>query len=229
MALLHFTHYHNLDAAKPCFKAALEMAPHNPIVLRAAALFQLARCDPPRWRTFNKAQDMLKEADQRDKDRSKFYITEEAFFHYEVIMTPPSPSSFDEFCIAHANDPQLRKNFEDFEERRVPGGAYAGGGPPSSVVKRSMVFAKKPEWGEWSKMKDMAASDDRFQIFWYNKFTMITKWDEPNWKEAWQVRNERSEVVKDLGRWNEMYDPSLEQTYFWNKNTNAFQIKDPFS
>jgi len=249
MALLHFTHYHNLDAAKPCFKAALEMAPHNPIVLRAAALFQLARCDPPRWRTFNKAQDMLKEADQRDKDRSKFYITEEAFFHYEVIMTPHHPRALMNFallmqCVVKdfdraerfyrraltesPNDPQLRKNFEDFEERRVPGGAYAGGGPPSSVVKRSMVFAKKPEWGEWSKMKDMAASDDRFQIFWYNKFTMITKWDEPNWKEAWQVRNERSEVVKDLGRWNEMYDPSLEQTYFWNKNTNAFQIKDPF-
>lgn len=249
MALLLFAHEHDLDAAKPCFQAAQEMAPHNPIVLRAAALFILARCDPPRWRTFGKAQDMLKEAEQRDKNREKFYLTEEAFFHHEVVMEPHHPRALLNYAlllqcvqkdfdraerfyrralIESPNDPQIRKNFEDFEERRVPGGAYAGGGPPSAVVKRSMVFKTKPDWGEWQHMKDIQAQDERFQMYWYNKFTMITSWDEPNWKDHWQIRLERSKEVNDLGRWAEMFDERMEQTFYRNKNTNAMQINDPF-
>ena len=50
-----------------------------------------------------------------------------------------------------------------------------------------MVFKTKPDWGEWQHMKDIQAQDERFQMYWYNKFTMITSWDEPNWKDHWQV------------------------------------------
>jgi hypothetical protein len=52
------------------------MAPHNPLLMRAYAIFILCVCEPPRQQTWYQASNMLKEAKRRDPDFEKFKAAE---------------------------------------------------------------------------------------------------------------------------------------------------------
>jgi len=246
-ALVLHTQKHELETAKPLYKSAMETSAENPVLLRAYALFVLASLEPPRAVMYKRALDMLHNAALRDSDGSRWQAAEEACFHWGIVSAPKHPRALLNYALllmgVHKDydgaerffhralavapyDPAIVKNFDDFQLQRLPGGAFAGGGPSSSVIKQSEVHTSKPEWGEWQRMKDSKARDAKFELYWLNTLSSVTKWEGPNFDDVWQVRLGRSELVQKLGEWDEMYDGRLGVTFYHKAGT--FQCEDPF-
>jgi hypothetical protein len=98
-ALLLHCFEHDMVKARQLYKRAVEMAPHNPLVARAYALFLLAVCEPPRQQTWIQAVEMLRTAKRRDPDFKKFKEAEDSFFHWGVVSQPDNAQALCEWCI----------------------------------------------------------------------------------------------------------------------------------
>ena len=249
--VLHVMH-HDIDEARKLYKQAMEISPENPVLLRAYALFSLMIVETPRSLTWSRAMENLRAARVRDPNRDKFKVAEESLFHWAVICNPKSPRCLlnyallmqgvvEDFDLAEkfyrraiAADPDDRfvvRNYQDFETERLPGGLYAGGGPPLSVLKTSVVKEEKFEWGEWKLMTNERATDERFVEYWANELGGRTSWEVPNWEEIWEVRVKRSQLTQDLGKWRELWDPKLKIKFFQNTEAKPHEFRDtnPFT
>ena len=237
-ALLQHTHHFEFELARTLYKDALKMSPENPVLLRAYALFALASCEPPRLQSWEKCQDMLRNAALRDQKGEKFQVCQDSFFHFGVIQNPTNRLALLNYallqqCIKHdypladrlyrmairyaPNDKLVLRNYNDFLENQLPGGLYfrEDVGPNGTVEKRSVVEEERPEWGEWVIMRDKEARDARFAKYWFNIFTSKTRWVEPgDWAAVWKVRVARSQEVRCLGNFKEWYDPKLDLTFY---------------
>lgn len=129
-----------------------------------------------------------------------------------------------------ADDKFVVRNYLDFEAQRLPGGLYAGGGPPLSALKTSNIQEEKFEWGEWKLMRNTAAHDQRFSLYWAAQVLGKTSWEEPNWDDVWLNIVARSTKIKDLGGWVEWFDPKLKVGYFQNPQVNPpkYQKQSPY-
>mmetsp|Transcript_9686 Transcript_9686/g.24827 ORF Transcript_9686/g.24827 Transcript_9686/m.24827 type:complete len:347 (-) Transcript_9686:210-1250(-) len=248
-AMVLHTQNFDFDQARALYKQAAEISPENPVLLRAQAIFMLVSCEPPRQVVFKRAVDMLRSADIRDPKREKFKIAEDSLFHWAVVTNPTDHRALLNYAVlmqgvvkdfdmaekfyrrALAEAPDDRyvvRNYEDFEAQRLPGGMYAGGGPSINILKNSEVSKESIEWGEWQMMVDKKAKDAKFAHFWYNKISQLTKWEEPDWVEAWQIRIGRSEQTNNFGQWKEYWDPGLKCTFYYNESTDTHQFKNPY-
>ena len=194
--VLHVMH-HNIDDARRLYKQAMEISPENPVLLRAYSLFSLMIVETPRSVTWTRAMENLRAAKVRDPSREKFKVAEESLFHWAVICNPKSSRCLLNYALlmqcvvenfdlaekfyrralaADTDDRYVVKNYQDFEVQRLPGGLYAGGGPPLSVLKTSSVKEERFEWGEWKLWVNNRAHDERFQEFWANELGGRTSW-----------------------------------------------------
>jgi len=243
--------YHDVDEARKLYRQAMEISPENPVLLRAQALFSLLTCEPPRNKTYQRALDNLKAAEIRDPNREKFHTAEESLFHWTVIGNPKNARALLNYALllqcvvkdyelaekfyrrAVAADPDdkfVTRNYLDFTAQRLPGGAYAGGGPPLSALKTSVVEEAKFEWGDWRLMRNDRAPDKRFTRFWASELAGKCSWEEPDWDEVWAIIMQRSELKEDMGGWQERWDNKLKITFFTNPNEYPprFQAKSPY-
>jgi len=243
---------HDLVEAKKLYKQAMEISPENPVLLRAVSLFSLLTCEPPRAASWQRAMDNLRAAEIRDPTREKFKVAEESLFHWAVVCSPTSARCLLNYALVlqcvvkdydladkfyrravacDSEDKLVVQNLLDFEAQRLPGGQYAGGGPPLATLKASSVEEAKFEWGDWKLMRNERAHDQRFALFWATELGGRTLWEEPNWQEVWQIILKRSKVVKDLGSWKEFHDPKMKMNFFTNPNAKpdpVYQKDSPF-
>jgi hypothetical protein len=247
MALLLQTQYNDFTKARPLFRRAYEMAPQNPLVLRIYAIFLLGSCEAPRKKMWLQANDMLKMANDRDPKLEKFKVAEKAFFHWSVTINPLNPFALMNYalvkqCIHHEydyaekmhrraaaispNEDAIIRNYEDFLENRLPGGSYSGGGPGELVRRRSEIVDTV---FEWYKMRDSEAKDKRFELFWYNHVTCVTKWEEPIWEAEWIVRRQRSEPIQDIGEWVQFEDQKTGLIFYYHYIKNAYRLEPPYA
>jgi len=248
-AMLLHTQRHDLDEARKLYKRAMEISPENPVLLRAYALFVLCSCEAPRSLSWTRSMDMLRAAELRDPDRDKFRVSEESFFHWAVVCAPKNPRTLLNYallnqCVAKdyelaekfyrralaqaPEDPFVVRNYQDFELQRLPGGMYAGGGPPASALKTSVLHLSDPDWAEWQVMRNERATDPRFETFWLNSLSKATQWVEPDWNEVWEARLKRAVLLNDFGIWREYQDPALNLPFFFHPVELKYQSKNPF-
>jgi len=233
------------------------MAPHNPLVTRAYALFLLAVCEPPRQQTWIQAVDMLRTAKRRDPEFKKFKEAEDSFFHWAMVSQPGSAQSLCNWAIikqsihedydeaekfyrkaveCDPDDAHVLQNYDYFLEQRLPGGIYAGGGPGEVVRKQSEVVQENPhskQDHEWFLMHDTQARDAKFAKFWWDKITGETRWEEPNWEVEWAKRRKRAKEMQRYGDWAELVDPALAEdtggvTFFYNQKFNKYEWTNPY-
>lgn len=247
-AMLLHTQRFDFEAARPLYKKAMEISPENPVLLRAYALFLLAALEPPRQVVYKRALDMLHNAALRDPKREKFQVAEEAMFHWAITAQRDHCRALLNYALlqqgvvgdyekaerfyrralaANSSDINVIRNWEEFEEQRLPGGAYAGGGPSSTVLRRAQIDEERSEWGEWKKMKDPKARSAKFELFWHNQLRSVNQWEPPVWPEVWERRRERSVVQTQMGSWQELYDEKLDVTFWHNSEEGTNQFVNP--
>ena len=90
-ALLCQTQTFDFVQAKKLYKKAFKMAPNNPVLLNAYALFTLADCTYPREKTFVNSHEMMGEAVSVDRDNAKFEVARASFFHWSCVTNPNHP------------------------------------------------------------------------------------------------------------------------------------------
>ena len=90
-ALMCQTQLFDFTQAKTLYKKAFKMAPNNPVLLNAYALFTLADITYPREKTFVNAHEMMGEATSVDRDNAKFQIARQSFFHWSCVTNPNHP------------------------------------------------------------------------------------------------------------------------------------------
>ena len=249
-AMLLHTQRFDFEGARPLYKKAMEISPENPVLLRAYGLFLLASLEPPRQVVYKRALDMLHNAALRDPNREKFQVAEESMFHWAITAQRTHARALLNFALlqqgvvgdydraerfyrraleANSSDLNVIRNWEDFEDQRLPGGAYAGGGPSSMVLRRAKVAETKPEWGEWKSMRDPKARNAKFELFWNNSIRSVSQWEPPKWPEVWEKRKERSTVLNDIGAWTELHDGALDVRYWHNSEDGTYQFKHPLT
>jgi hypothetical protein len=90
-ALLCHTQTFDFVQCKMLYKKAFKMAPNNPVLLNAYALFTLADCSYPREKTFVNSHEMMGEAVSVDRNNSKFEVARTSFFHWSCVTNPTHP------------------------------------------------------------------------------------------------------------------------------------------
>jgi tetratricopeptide (TPR) repeat protein len=253
-ALLLHCFDHDMIKARQLYKRAIEMAPHNPLVTRAYALFLLAVCEPPRQQSWLQAVDMLRTAKRRDPEFKKFHEAEDSFFKWAVVSQPTNSQALCNWAIikqsihqdydeaekfyrkaveADPDDALVLQNYDQFLEQRLPGGIYAGGGPGEVVRKQSEIVKENPhskEDHEWFLMRDPQARDPKFAKFWWNKLSGETRWEEPDWENEWTKRRQRSKEVQRYGDWAEMVDAAIDgTTFYYNQKFNKYAWINPYA
>jgi hypothetical protein len=98
-ALLMHTVEHDYLRARQYYKQAMNMAPHNPMVMVAYALFLICVCEPPQKTTWMQANKMLRTAQSRDADFDKFKVAQDSFFHWAMISQPASAQALLNWAI----------------------------------------------------------------------------------------------------------------------------------
>jgi len=193
------------ETAHNLYTESIRQSPAHPVIARAYGIFLLANCEQPRESKFQKALDLFRDAKVGDPEGTLFESAEEYFFRWSVAAQPANPMALLNYallqqCVLGNNivaeklyrkalsvDPgniNVMTNFEDFERRRYPGGAFAEYGPSYYHIKGSRVIEEKVDWGEWVKMKDPICPVAAFGIFWFNKRTRVARFEEPDWKVA---------------------------------------------
>ena len=245
-ALLSHCLKDDFKQARECYNVAIKKSSTNPVLTRAHAMFTLAANDNPKAKVFKKACDMLKAASLSDPDLEKFAVAQQSFFHWGVVSNPKSGTALLNYALLHQcvlgdydkaekfylramavapTDVRIIDNFELMEKNRLPGGAYAGRGPSNVVLKRSEVVEGRPEWGEWQRMFDRKSPDPTFKHFWYNSIARCTQFKEPNWKELWEIRVERSTITAETEEdgWVTYWDDQLGVEFYYNRLTMEYQ------
>ncbi len=255
-ALQLHTQTFDFAQAKTLYKKAFKMAPNNPVLLNAYALFTLADCSYPREKTFVSAHEMMGEAVSVDRENAKFQIARTSFFHWGVVTHPDSPIAWLNYalimqtmddnynkadryyrkalgCPGGDSDERILRNYKDFQANRLPGGRYEGGGPGDVARKRALVI-KDGALGElpapeFQQMQDPHATDERFSTFYYNQKTGETLWKEPEWDKIWAQRRKKSKYVDSSGGWEKMEDPTVGAFFWFNLKQGEYTWNDPFA
>ena len=234
----------DFDGAKLIYEKALKLSPNHPLIARAYGIFLMASCQSPRVTTVQTACRLLHEADVADPTQAMFQSATEIYFRWAVLVHAKNPFALLNYALLHqciykkydqaekiyrsalAADPTnmyVTENYRIFMEERYPGGAYASIGPPFSVIRRSHVVEERPEWAEWSKMLDPMCPKKGFEMYWFNRLTKVTQFDEPHWKLVWEARVNRSRCVGGkTTHWVEYYDLRTKATFFYDGYTKEY-------
>jgi tetratricopeptide (TPR) repeat protein len=230
--------------AKPVYEKAIKLSPNHPLISRAYGIFLLASRQPTELLSFQTATRLFAEADVSDPSQAQIRSAAQIYFRWAVMGNAKNPLALLNYALLHqciykeydhaekiyraalAIDPtntNVVENFSLFLRERYPGGAYASNGPPFSVVRRSVILEERPEWAEWQKLIDNMCPRKGFEVFYYNRFTKATQFDEPDWDEVYETRVKRSSVVSGkMTNWVEYWDPRLEESFFKNHATKKF-------
>jgi tetratricopeptide (TPR) repeat protein len=234
----------NFDAARPVYEQAMKLSPNHPLISRVYAIFLLASRQIPHNVTFQTACQLLHDADVADRSQSMIQSAAEIYFRWAVLVDARNPLTLLNYALLHqciykdydhaeklyraalALDPTntlVVENYRRFNDERYPGGAYEGHGPPFSVVRRSKVAEEHMDWGEWRKMTDPSCPRKGFEIFWFNRFTKVTRFAEPDWSVVWENRLRRSKWIDGkTTAWQEFYDERTKSSFFYNTYTQQY-------
>lgn len=235
----------DFEGAKPIYEKAIKLSPNHPLISRAYGIFLLASCQPTQAMSLQAATRMFREADVSDPHQTMIRSAAEIYFRWAVLGNAKNALALLNYALLHqciykeyeqaekiyraalAIDPtntHVVSNYSLFLQERYPGGVYESSGPPYSVVRRSKVVDERLEWAEWSKLMDpMCPRSNGFEIYWYNKFTKVVQFREPDWNAVWMVRVRRSTVLPNkMTNYTEYYDPRLQQSFFRNHATNQY-------
>lgn len=242
--LCHCIHF-DINKARILYKDAIGKSSQHPVIARAYGIFILATCQSPLIQTFEKACELFKEAEKIDPDQKMFESAKENFFYWAVVMNPNNPLALLNYALLHqcilgefhraekiyrralSQDPTnelVADNYMLFQDQRYPGGYYAGSGVPYTILKRSRVCEEQRDWGEWKKMIDPFSSKPNFSTFWYNAMDEVSSFEEPDWKEVWMKRMQRSRQISASSKslWVEYYDDRLESVFIHNRSSGEF-------
>jgi hypothetical protein len=77
-------------------------------------------------------------------------------------------------------------------------------------------------------MFDRKSSDPTFKHFWYNKIARSTHFKEPNWKELWEIRAERSIITAETEEdgWVTYWDEQLGLEFYYNRLSMGYQAAE---
>lgn len=233
---------HDFYGAKKLYEDAISRSPSHPLIQRALGICLMLSKEEPWFSTTQRAHDLFKGAEQNDIDFVLFKPTIEHFFRWSVIANPESSLALLNYALLYqcivgdydladklyrralAIDSQsifVKTNFGFFDAQRYPGGLYEGKGPSTSAVMRSEVKESSPQWCEWSLLFDQESPRKDYSLFWYNKITKETLFEEPDWSSVWQTRIRRSDIVdtSNMPGLIEYFDPRLKENFVQNMYT----------
>lgn len=235
----------DIGTARALYQDAMVKSSQHPVIARAYGIFILATCKAPLTQTFEKACKLFKQAQEIDPDQMMFQSAKENFFYWAVFINPNHPLALLNYALFHqcilgefykaekiyrralAQDRMnefVAHNYKLFEDQRYPGGYYAGNGVPYSILKRSAVLEERKDWGEWKKMKDPFSSKPNFSAFWFNTLDKASSFEEPNWKEVWMKRVQRSKRISASNKslCVEYYDKELHSVFIHSRSSGEF-------
>ena len=234
----------DFDAARPVYEHAMKLSPNHPLISRVYAIFLLASRQVPHNLTFQTACKLLDDANEADRSQSMIQSVTEIYFRWAVLVDSRNPLTLLNYALLHqcvyrnydhaeklyraalALDPTntlVVENYRLFNDERYPGGAYQGHGPPFSVVRRSKVIEERLDWAEWRKMVDPLCPRKGFEVFWFNRFTKMTRFEEPNWSAQWEIRLRRSKWVDGkTSAWQQFYDERTKSSFYYNSYTQQY-------
>jgi len=245
------THCLDLDfsKAKPVYEMALKQSPNHPLISRAYGIFLLASRQTPLASTFQTACRLFHEANVVDPTQAKFQSATEIYFRWAVLVDSKNPLALLNFALLHqciyrkfdhaekiyraalSLDPTnsfVVENYRLFTDQRYPGGEYLSLGPPYSVVRHSEVVEEKPEWAEWTKMIDPGCPKKGMEVFWFNRFTKETNFQEPQWHRVWETRMKRSKCISQkTSNWVEYWDDRTQSSFFYDGYTKKYTCVCP--
>mmetsp|Transcript_33640 Transcript_33640/g.60566 ORF Transcript_33640/g.60566 Transcript_33640/m.60566 type:complete len:757 (-) Transcript_33640:458-2728(-) len=245
------THCLDLDfvKAKPIYERALEQSPNHPLISRAYGIFLLASRQTPVATTFQTACRLFHEANVVDPTQAKIQSATEIYFRWAVLVDSKNPLALLNFALLHqciyrkydhaeklyraalALDPTntfVVENYHLFTDQRYPGGEYISLGPPFSAVRRSKVVEEQLDWAEWTKMIDHGCPKKGMEIFWFNRFTKDTSFQEPNWTLVWETRMKRSKCISGkVSNWVEYWDDRTQTSFFFDGYTKIYTCVRP--
>lgn len=238
----------DFSRAKPIYEKALEQSPNHPLISRAYGIFQLASRQTPHATTFQMVCRLFHEADIVDPTHAKFQSAAEIYFRWAVLVDAKNPLALLNYallyqCIYRKYDHAEKiyraalaleptntfvvENYRLFTDERYPGGAYVSRGPPLSVLRRSRVLEERPEWAEWSKMSDPECPKNT-SVFFYDRFTKETTFEEPCQKIIWETRMKRSTCVSGkTSSWVEYFDTRTHTSFFYDVYTKQYTCVYP--
>lgn len=236
-------------AAKPIYEKAVKQSPNHPLIARAYGIFLLASCQSPHVTSFQTACRLFHDANVSDPNQTMIQSATEIYFRWAMLVDAKNPLSLLNYALLHqcifkqydraeqiyraalSLDPTnkyVTDNYNHFQNERYPGGVYESNGPPFSVVRRSQVVEERLEWAEWSKMVDPMCPRKGFEEYFFNRFTKITQFEEPDWKSFWVARVARSKIVSGkTTNWIEYYDPRLKLSFFQHFVSKKFTCARP--
>jgi tetratricopeptide (TPR) repeat protein len=234
----------DFDAARPIYERAMKLSPNHPLISRVYAIFLLASRQEPHNITFQTACQLLHDADAADRNQTMIQSAAEIYFRWAVLMNARNPLTLLNYALLHQcvyknydhseklyraamaldpNNTHVVENYRLFNDERYPGGAYESCGPPFSVVQRSNVVEERLDWGEWRKMIDPLCQRKGFEVFWFNRFTKMTQFTEPDWNIVWENRLKRSKWIDgNTTAQSEFYDERTKTTFFYNSYTQQY-------
>ena len=241
---LHF----NLDRARSLYKDVIVKSPCHPVIARAYGIFILSSGERPKTQIFEKACGFFRDAKSVDPSLKKFQSTIENYFHWAVLMYPNDPRALLNYALLHqcvlgeyyraekiyrhaiskhSSDRNVIENYQLFEDQRYPGGFYSKTGVPYSITSRSKIKESRREWGEWLIMEDPLSQRESFNTFWYNKLNKSSVFEEPDWKEEWKSRVNRSQMLSKSRKsmWVVYRDEQLGSEFLHNRSTDEYVWK----
>lgn len=245
--LCHCLHF-DIDRARSIYKDAIVKSPCHPVIARAYGLFILSSGESPKTQIFEKACRYFREAKSVDPELKKFQSTIESYFHWAVLMHPNDPRALLNYALLHqcvlgeyyraekiyrhaisqhSSDRNVIENYQLFEDQRYPGGFYSETGVPYSITSRSNEKEMNREWGEWIIMEDPLSQRECFKIFWYNKLNKTSRFEEPDWKDVWKTRVDRSKLLSASRKsmWVVYRDEHLGYEFMHNRSTDEYVWK----
>eukprot|EP00984_Skeletonema_dohrnii_P030542 scaffold22095_cov153-Skeletonema_dohrnii-CCMP3373.AAC.3 len=234
----------NFDAARSIYERAVKLSPNHPLISRVYAIFLLASRQAPHTTTFQTACQLLHDADVADRNQTMIKSAAEIYFRWAVLVDARNPLTLLNYALLHQcvyknydhaeklyraalaldqTNTLVVENYRLFSDERYPGGVYESCGPPFSVVQRSNVVEERLDWAEWRKMIDPLCPKKGFEVFWFNRFTKMTRFTEPDWELVWESRLKRSKWIdgKTTAQ-SEFYDERTKSSFFYNTYTQQY-------
>ncbi|KAH8074617.1 Ca2-binding protein [Aureococcus anophagefferens] len=229
--LLLATQRFDVPGARKLYKAAMEVSPENPVLLRAYGIFLLAVLEAPRLVVFRKALDMFKNAELRDAGRERFKLAEESMFHWAVVAQRDNPLALLNYALVQQCLVRDLARAERFYHRAL--GALtdddpARDNPSITVVRNSKIAEERPEWGEWGRYShENELRPKAVFYFWLNPITKRASWSDPDWPLAYQQRIARSQLIGEKQGWEQYWDPRLDAEFYCNVMDQTLTCEDP--
>ena len=234
----------DFEGAKPIYEKAIKLSPNHPLISRAYGIFLLASCQPSQAMSLQTAMRLFHEADVSDPRQRMIRSAAEIYFRWSVLGNAKNPLALLNYALLHqciykqyehaekiyraalaidSRNKYVADNYSLFLLERYPGGVFESIGPSLSVLRRSEVIEERNEWAEWSRLIDPQCPKAGYEMYWYNKFTKATQFNEPDWHEVWKIRVRRSSVVPGkMTNYTEYYDSRLQANFFRNHATKQY-------